>query len=71
MATGIEVIKFTMTDEKMKRFATDIARESVTKWGVDANTSRNIGQNLRKAFPGKWNCFVGSMSFLRMSVKRI
>ena len=59
MANEIVVIEDRTTDEKVRRFATDVARESVEKWGNTREIATNIKQKLDDSFAGSWCCIVG------------
>ena len=60
MANAVEIIDDFMTDAKVRRFATDMARESIEKLGNDKKAAENIKKNLEKVFNGSWCCILGS-----------
>ena len=59
MPKGITIINDYTTDEKVRRFATDIAREAVEKWGDTHGTAKYLKEKLDDNFSGVWCCIVG------------
>ena len=60
MSSKIKVLKDRTSDEKVRRFLTDIARESVLEWGERSETAKTIQRKLEETFSGKWMCIVGT-----------
>ena len=60
MSKEIKIIGDYTTDAKVGRFAADIARESVEKWGNSLDTATYIKDKLKEAFSGEWCCIVGT-----------
>ena len=63
MSKDIKIIRDTTKDEKVRRFATDVARESVERWGATFATAKYIAEKLDYNFSGKWCCVLGKTAY--------
>ena len=58
MSKEIGIVKDCTTDEKVRRFAKDIVRETAES-GDTSQITKYITQKFEEAFDGKWGCIAG------------